>query len=213
MRRRIHDDVESGAQKQQREYFLRKQMESIRKELGEDDGSVIDEYRKKIDETELPEAVREQAERELSRLERMGESSAESSMIRSYLEWIFDVPWGEDLRGAPRPEAGARDPRRRPRGPRRREGAHRRVPRRPQAAPGARHRGRQEVGRDPDPDRPARHRQDVDRRVDRPRAQPRVRPHVARRHPRRGRDPRPPAHLHRRAARAGSSAPCATPGR
>src|SRR4051812_29655828 len=63
VRRRIHDDVESGAQKQQREYFLRKQMESIRKELGEDDGSVIDEYRKKIEETELPDEVREQAER------------------------------------------------------------------------------------------------------------------------------------------------------
>jgi ATP-dependent Lon protease len=95
VRRRIQDDVESGAQKQQREYFLRKQMESIRKELGEDDGSVIDEYRKKIDETDLPEAVREQAERELGRLERMGESSAESSTIRSYLEWIFAVPWGK----------------------------------------------------------------------------------------------------------------------
>ena len=95
MRRRIQDDVESGAQKQQREYFLRKQMESIRKELGEDDGSVIDEYRTKIEETDLPEAVREQAERELARLERMGEASAESSMIRSYLEWIFNVPWGK----------------------------------------------------------------------------------------------------------------------
>ncbi len=95
VRRRIHDDVESGAQKQQREYFLRKQMESIRKELGEDDGSVIDEYRSKIEEAELPEQVREQAERELSRLERMGESSAESSMIRSYLDWLLAVPWGK----------------------------------------------------------------------------------------------------------------------
>src|SRR4051794_7081812 len=95
VRRRIHDDVESGAQKQQREYFLRKQMESIRKELGEDDGSVIDEYRKKIEETDLPEEVRDQAERELSRLERMGETSAESSMIRSYLEWLLAVPWGK----------------------------------------------------------------------------------------------------------------------
>src|SRR3954447_25323162 len=93
-RRRIRDDVESGAQKQQREYFLRKQMESIRKELGEDDESVIDDYRKKIDGADMPEAVREQAEKELDRLERMGEQSGEASMIRTYLDWLIAVPWG-----------------------------------------------------------------------------------------------------------------------
>ncbi|HEY3961708.1 MAG TPA: LON peptidase substrate-binding domain-containing protein, partial [Gaiellaceae bacterium] len=86
VRRRIRDDVESGAQKQQREYFLRKQMESIRKELGEDDAAVADDYRTQIEESGMPDNVREQAERELSRLERMGENSAESSMIRSYLD-------------------------------------------------------------------------------------------------------------------------------
>src|SRR5215211_1307642 len=71
VRKRIRDDVESGAQQQQREYFLRKQMESIRKELGE------------------------QAERELGRLERMGENGGEGSMIRTYLDWLLSVPWGE----------------------------------------------------------------------------------------------------------------------
>jgi ATP-dependent Lon protease len=95
VRRRIRDDVEEGAAKQQREYVLRKQMESIRRELGEDDGSFIDEYRTKIAESGMPEAVREQAERELGRLERMGESSGESSMIRTYLDWLIAVPWGE----------------------------------------------------------------------------------------------------------------------
>ena len=75
MRKRIREDVESGAQKQQREYFLRRQMDSIRKELGEDDASVADEYRTKIAEAGMPDAVREQAERELGRLERMGEQS------------------------------------------------------------------------------------------------------------------------------------------
>src|SRR5205085_6560962 len=95
VRRRIRDDVESGAQKQQREYFLRKQMESIRKELGEDDESVIDDYRKKIDEADMPEAVREQADKELARLERMGEQSGEASMIRTYLDWLISVPWGK----------------------------------------------------------------------------------------------------------------------
>jgi ATP-dependent Lon protease len=95
VRRRIREDVESGAQKQQRDYFLRKQMESIRKELGEDDGSAIDEYRRKIDEAGMPEPVREQAERELSRLERSGEQGGESQMIRTYLDWLTAVPWGE----------------------------------------------------------------------------------------------------------------------
>ena len=95
VRRRIREDVESGAQRQQREYILRKQMESIRKELGDDDASVVDEYRRKLEETELPEAVREQAERELSRLERQGDSSPEASMIRNYLDWLLAVPWGK----------------------------------------------------------------------------------------------------------------------
>ena len=95
VRRRIRDDVESGAQQQQREYFLRKQLESIRKELGEDEASVVDEYRTKIAEADMPDAVREQAERELDRLDRMGDSSGEASMIRTYLDWLLGVPWGK----------------------------------------------------------------------------------------------------------------------
>ncbi|MGH2901753.1 MAG: endopeptidase La, partial [Solirubrobacteraceae bacterium] len=95
VRRRIRDDVESGAQKAQREYFLREQMKSIRKELGGDEDSVADEYRAKIEEAGMPDAVRDQAERELDRLERTGEQSGESSMIRTYLDWLVAVPWGE----------------------------------------------------------------------------------------------------------------------
>ena len=95
VRKRIRDDVESGAEKQQREYFLRKQMESIRKELGEDDASVVAEYRTKIEEGGMPESVREQAEKELGRLERVGEQSAESSVIRTYLDWLISVPWSQ----------------------------------------------------------------------------------------------------------------------
>jgi ATP-dependent Lon protease len=95
VRSRIREDVESGAQKQQRDYFLRKQMESIRKELGEDEGSLIEEYERKIAEAGMPEAVAEQAEKELRRLERQGESSPESSMIRSYLDWLIAVPWAK----------------------------------------------------------------------------------------------------------------------
>jgi ATP-dependent Lon protease len=95
VRARIRDDVQSGAEQQQREYFLRKQLESIRKELGEDEGSVVEEYRKKIEEAGMPDAVREQAEKELGRLERVGDASGESSMIRTYLDWLIALPWSK----------------------------------------------------------------------------------------------------------------------
>jgi ATP-dependent Lon protease len=96
VRKRIREDVESGAEKQQREYFLRKQMESIRKELDEDDASVVEEYRTKIEEAGMPEYAEEQALKELGRLEKMGEQSAESSVIRTYLDWLIAVPWSEN---------------------------------------------------------------------------------------------------------------------
>jgi ATP-dependent Lon protease len=95
VRKRIRDDVEDGAQKQQREYFLRRQMDAIRKELGEHDGSIADEYRQKISSAGMPEAVRQQAERELDRFERMGDSNAESAMIRTYIDWLLAVPWAK----------------------------------------------------------------------------------------------------------------------
>jgi ATP-dependent Lon protease len=95
VRKRIREDVQEGAEKQQREYFLRKQMESIRKELGEDEGSVAEEYRAKIEVAEMPEAVEEQALKELARLERMGDQTGESSMIRTYLDWLIAVPWSK----------------------------------------------------------------------------------------------------------------------
>ena len=95
LRKRIREDVQEGADRQQREYFLRKQMESIRKELDEDDASVVEEYRTKVEEAGMPEAVREQADKELGRLERLGEQSAESSVIRTYLDWLIAVPWSK----------------------------------------------------------------------------------------------------------------------
>ena len=95
VRKRIREDVQEGADKQQREYFLRKQMESIRKELDEDEGSIVEEYKTKIEAAEMPEAVQEQALKELGRLERMGEQTGESSMIRTYLDWLIAVPWSK----------------------------------------------------------------------------------------------------------------------
>jgi ATP-dependent Lon protease len=95
VRKRIREDLESEVGKQQREYVLRRQLDSIRKELGEDEGSVVDEYRAKIAEAEMPETVREQAERELGRFERIGDNSPESQMIRTYLDWLLAVPWSK----------------------------------------------------------------------------------------------------------------------
>jgi len=70
-------------------------MDSIRRELGDDEATVVEEYRGKITEADMPDAVREQAERELARLERTGDGSGESSMIRTYLDWLTEVPWGK----------------------------------------------------------------------------------------------------------------------
>jgi ATP-dependent Lon protease len=95
VRKRIRDDMESGTQKQQRDYFLHRQMDAIRKELGQDESSVADEYRQRIAAAGMPEKVRTQAERELARFERMGDSNAEASMIRTYLDWLLAVPWSK----------------------------------------------------------------------------------------------------------------------
>ncbi|HVC84934.1 MAG TPA: endopeptidase La [Solirubrobacteraceae bacterium] len=95
IRKRIRDDVQEGADKQQRDYFLRKQMDSIRKELGEDDASVVEEYRTKIEAADMPEQAHEQATKELGRLERMGEQTGEASMIRTYLDWLIALPWNK----------------------------------------------------------------------------------------------------------------------
>ena len=138
IRQRIREDVNAGMEKQQREYLLRKQMDSIRKELGEDDASVVEEYRTKIAEAGMPEAVREQADKELARFERMGESSPESQMIRSYLDWLLAVPWGTRSDEVLDPDPHPRDPRRRPRRSRGRQGPDRRVHRRREAPQGAR---------------------------------------------------------------------------
>ena len=70
-------------------------MDSIRKELGEDDASVVEEYRTKIEEAGMPEAAEEQALKELGRLEKMGEQSAESTVIRTYLDTLISVPWSK----------------------------------------------------------------------------------------------------------------------
>ena len=183
VRKRIREDVQEGAEKQQREYFLRKQMDSIRKELGDDDASVAEEYRAKIEEAEDASGGRgagpegAQPPRAHGRADRRVQHDPHLSGLadRGALE--------QALRRAPRPGRGTRRAGLRSRWPGGRQGPRDRVPGRAQAPPGPRHRGRPQVGGHPDPDRPARHRQDVHRRVDRPRHRTRVRAHVPGRRP------------------------------
>ncbi len=92
---RIRSEVAEGIDKRQREFILRQQLEAIKKELGEEDDaeSVVAEYRQKIEEAHMPEGARTEAERELGRLERMNEQSPEYGWIRTYLDWMTEIPW------------------------------------------------------------------------------------------------------------------------
>jgi ATP-dependent Lon protease len=94
VKERIRDEVAGSLEQRQREMLLREQMAAIRKELGEDGADdVVEGYRTRIAEAGMPEDVRGQAERELGRLERTSEQSPEYGWIRTYLDWLLDVPW------------------------------------------------------------------------------------------------------------------------
>ena len=91
---KIRSDVRDGMEKNQREYILRQQMDAIRKELGDESGEgIVEEYRKKIADANMPEGARKEAERELGRLEAMSEQSPEYGWIRTYLDWMTEIPW------------------------------------------------------------------------------------------------------------------------
>jgi ATP-dependent Lon protease len=91
---KIRTDVSEGMEKRQREFLLREQMAAIRKELGEEgDEDIVEEYRRKADEAQMPEDVRSEVERELGRLERTSEQSPEYGWIRTYLDWMTELPW------------------------------------------------------------------------------------------------------------------------
>ncbi|MGP8060690.1 MAG: LON peptidase substrate-binding domain-containing protein, partial [Acidimicrobiales bacterium] len=97
LRERIKTDVEEGMEKTQREFLLRRQLEAIRKELGELGGNeegAPDDYRGKLAERELPEKVRTAVEREVDKLERTSEQNPEYGWIRTWLDTVLEVPWG-----------------------------------------------------------------------------------------------------------------------
>lgn len=90
----IQQQVQEELGERQREMLLREQLKAIQRELGEEDeGREVEELRLKLDALELPESAREEADRELGRLERTNPQSAEYQVIRTYLEWMADLPW------------------------------------------------------------------------------------------------------------------------
>ncbi len=93
--RNISLKVRKQIDKMQREYYLREQIKAIQNELGDRDGisGEVDEYRKKLEAASFPEEVEKKVIKELDRLLKMQSGSAESSVIRTYLDWIFDLPW------------------------------------------------------------------------------------------------------------------------
>jgi ATP-dependent Lon protease len=96
LRRRIRNDVAEGMEQSQREFLLRRQLDAIRKELGDvDDEDEVERYRTRIAETELSEEARKEADREVNRLAASGGNNAEASTIRTYLDWLLSLPWGK----------------------------------------------------------------------------------------------------------------------
>jgi ATP-dependent Lon protease len=93
----IQSEVESEMEKGQREYYLREQLKAIQRELGEEDETQaeVNELRERIAAAELPEHAQKAADRELARLERLPSAAAEYGVIRTYLEWLVELPWSK----------------------------------------------------------------------------------------------------------------------
>ncbi|HNX96548.1 MAG TPA: LON peptidase substrate-binding domain-containing protein, partial [Candidatus Aminicenantes bacterium] len=97
LQNQINLKAQGEMDKNQREYYLRQQLKAIRKELGEENENAeeIAAYEKKLAETAIPEAAAGEIEKNIDRLRKMHPESAESSVIRTYLDWMFDLPWGQ----------------------------------------------------------------------------------------------------------------------
>ena len=93
----INEQTQESMGQHQREYVLREQLKAIQKELGEDEGNTaeIEELKKAIQEAKMPDDVEKQALKELSRLQHMPDASGEYSMIRTYLDWLIELPWNK----------------------------------------------------------------------------------------------------------------------
>ena len=93
--KRIRSRVKKQMEKSQRDYYLNEQIKAIQKELGEDENTVseIEQLRQKIEEARMPLEAREKAEAELQKLKMMSPMSAEATVVRSYIDWMIQVPW------------------------------------------------------------------------------------------------------------------------
>ena len=194
--KKIRSRVKRQMEKTQREYYLNEQLKAIQRELGnesEEGGDELAELAAKIRKTRLRKEARDRANAELKKLRAMAPMSAEATVARNYLDVLLGLPWGKKSQAQEGHRRGAAGPRRGPLRAREGQGPDRRISR----GPGAH---QQAEGPDPVPGRPAGRRQDLARPLDRPGDRPRVRAPVAGRRARRGRDPRPPPHLHRLAA-------------
>ncbi len=100
IQQKIQTEARGEIDKTQREYFLREQLKAIQRELGDIDerAEEISEFRKKIEEAKMPEKVMKEAEKQLKRLEKMHPDSAESGTIRTYLEWLTELPWSKSTK-------------------------------------------------------------------------------------------------------------------
>ncbi|MCX5977336.1 MAG: endopeptidase La [Coprothermobacterota bacterium] len=96
--KKLEDRVKESVEKNQKEYFLREQMKAIQQELGEKDEKLqeIEVYRAKMEKANLPEAAKAKVEEELARLEKMPPMVAESTVVRTYLDWVLDLPWSAE---------------------------------------------------------------------------------------------------------------------
>ena len=100
MQARIQNQAKEEMSKTQRDYFLREQLKQIQQELGEGDERTeeINELRKQIDKAKMPREVKREAEKQLRRLEQMHPESSEASLVRTYLDWLVDLPWSKRTR-------------------------------------------------------------------------------------------------------------------
>src|SRR6056297_1985008 len=97
---KIHSDVKDEISKTQRDYYLREQMRAINKELGESDERTLElnEYEKKIKKAKMTKEAKKEADKQLKRLGQMHPDSAEASVVRTYLDWLVEVPWKQTTR-------------------------------------------------------------------------------------------------------------------